>query len=133
MRERVSSRRLGRPLRVVVLDDHDGSRRMLCFTLASRGHLAIPTVHHEETLHVLRDTRADAVVYDWNARGRPLHGLGRTLRAVPTVRAVVVMSTREEPPGFCTEEAVDAYFTKPCVMSDLVAQLETLARTRPAR
>lgn len=133
MRERVSSRRLGRVLRVLLLDEHPGSRRMLRFVLGTSGHHVASVGTPDEAMEVLRDFRPDAVVYDWDTRTGPLLGFGRQVRElVLTVRAVIVMSTRDEPADFCTEEGVDAYFTKPCAMGDLARQLELLVRTLPS-
>lgn len=133
MRERVSSRRLGRVLRVLVLDEHPGSRRMLRFVLGTSGHQVASVGTVDEAMEVLRAFRADAIVYDWDTRGGPLLGFGRQVRAlVSTVRAVIVMSSRDEPANFCADEVVDAYFTKPCAMSDLARQLEVLVRTMPS-
>jgi DNA-binding response OmpR family regulator len=133
MRERISSRRIRRSLRVVVLDEHPGSRRMMCFVLGNSGHEVIPVATQAEALDALARFRADAIIYDWDTRGGPLLGLGHRLREqAVTIRAVVVVSARDEPTGFCLDEAIDGYFTKPCAMREVVSHLERLVVT-PSR
>jgi CheY-like chemotaxis protein len=130
MRDRISSRRLRRSLRVLVLDEHAGSRRMLCFVLGSHGHQVMAASTPAEALALLREFHADGVVYDWSPRGEPIRGLGRQLRACAlSVRAVVIVSSRDAPSTVCDEEGVDGYFTKPCAMGDVARQLEAIVRS----
>lgn len=103
---------------------------MMSFTLGSSGHEVASVSTLDEAQKLLGAFPADAIVYDWDTRGGPLLGLGRTIRTeVRTIRAVVVVSSRDEPAGFCNAEAIDAYFTKPCAMREVVAKLEKLVRT----
>lgn len=106
---------------------------MLRFVLSSNGHQVATVGTFGEAMECLATFRADAIVYDWATCSGPLLGFGREVRSlVSTVRAVIVMSSRDEPLDFCTGEAVDAYFTKPCAMGDLARQLEMLVRAKPA-
>jgi DNA-binding response OmpR family regulator len=119
-------------LRVLILDEHPGSRRMLRFVLGSSGHQVAAVGSVDEAMECLRGFGPDAIVYDWNTRCGPLLGFGREVRSrISSVRAVIVMSSRDEPMDFCTSEAVDAYFTKPCAMADVARQLEVFVRTMP--
>lgn len=116
---------------MLVLDEHPGSRRMMSFVIASRGHQSIAVESADHAIAALEDFPADAVIYDWNRRAGALLGFGREIRASHRcVRGVIVTSSLDEPSEFQASEAVDGYFTKPLSMGDVVTRVELIVRSR---
>ncbi|MGE0397210.1 MAG: hypothetical protein AB7T06_10860 [Kofleriaceae bacterium] len=114
-----------------MLDEHAGSRRMMSFTIATRGHICVPVESAAEAHRALADFDADAIVYDWNQRSGALLGFGRDAKARhSSVRGVIVTSSLDEPADFRLNEAIDDYFTKPVAMREIVDRLELIVRSR---
>ncbi len=129
--ERTSSRRLRNKLRLLVLDEHPGCRRMMSFVIASRGHTCITVDTVDEAFAALDEFRADAVIYDWNRRQGALLGFAREVKLrYRSVRGVLVTSSIDEPPQFQVAEHVDSYFTKPLAIGEVVTRAELIVRSR---
>jgi two-component system phosphate regulon response regulator PhoB len=114
-----------------VLDDHPGSRRMLAYVLAARGHRCVAVESAEEARSTLTEFAPDAVIYDWNLRAGKLRGFAQDVKArCSSVHGVVVTSSLDEPPEFQGAEGLDGYFTKPLAMGEVVVRVELIVRSR---
>ncbi len=122
-------RRIG--LRLLVLDEDLGSRRMMAFLIAMRGHRCATVDSAEGAFASIEEFRPDAIIYDWNRRGGELRGFGHDVKSrYGYVRGLVVTSCIDEPRGFQVEEGVDGYFTKPLAMGDVITRVELIVRSR---
>lgn len=116
-------------LKVLILDDHAASNAVLCHVLTSHGHVCEAVTTVSEALECVTFFRPDVVLYEWSLRDGSEVGVPRRLRAASTsVVAVIAISVINEPDGFCRNEDVDAYLTKPFEVSQLesvFARLDT--------
>ncbi len=120
-------------LRVLVLDEDPGSRRMMAFLIAMRGHRCATVDSADSAFESIEEFRPDAIIYDWNRRGGALRGFGQEVRSrYGYVRGLVVTSCIDEPREFQAEEGVDSYFTKPLAMGDVITRVELIVRSRRA-
>lgn len=106
-----------------MIDDHAGSRAVMCCALEVRGHVCLPVATEAAAVAAIDGFQPDIVILEWNLRDGTGRGIARRLRSRPGAGdyLIIVVSTVEEPPGFCEEEAVDAYFTKPVSVDALEA------------
>ena len=113
--------------RVLVLDEHDGSRAVMCQLLRMRGHGCWPALDSTGALLAVEALRPDVVLYEWCLRGGGGLGLAEKMRSASAkdgrVVRVAAVSVLTEPAGFRVRELVDAYFTKPVDMSKLHLEL----------
>jgi CheY-like chemotaxis protein len=113
--------------RVLVVDEHDGSRTVMCHVLRGRGHLCETVLDASAAMCAIETFRPDIVLYEWCLRRGDGLGLAAKMRSASVrdgrVVRVIVVSVMAEPAGFCLHELVDAYFTKPVDMSILQREL----------
>lgn len=113
--------------RVLVLDEHDGSRFVTAFALTELGHQCATVGNVLAAFATIDTFRPEAVVYEWRLHGGAGVGLGAQLREraarYVTAPAIIVLSTLDEPSDFRTRESIDAYVTKPFQREDLAALL----------
>ncbi len=107
--------------RVLVFDEHEGSRTVTCHVLAAEGHIIEAVSSVRALLAAVERFRPDVVIYEWNLRNDAGIGLAAKLHARAAARqlTVIAVSTLNEPDGFRTRESVQAYFTKPLDMAVL--------------
>lgn len=107
-------------LRVVLFDEHSGSRSITSYLFRTAGHRCFPVAGIDELVSAVETHKPDVVMYEWNTRSSDGIGLARRLRnASERELRVMVVSTLDEPPGFCDREGIDAYATKPVVAREL--------------
>ncbi len=116
--------------RVLVLDEHAGSRAVMGFALQQLGctQLAVDTC--EAALAALDTFLPHAVIYEWNLRKGSGLGLARRLRERSKDRrlSIVAVSSLDEPSDFRVREPVDAYLTKPFRAAELATIVSSLGR-----
>lgn len=123
---RISSRRLRRGLRVLIVDHHPGSRRILHFALSARRHVCVAFECVTDALKAMEDVRPEVVVYDWT--GVDAASAAARFRERSRCPLVVVVTSVLEEPASLPIEAIDAFFVKPIAMREVIERIETLAR-----
>jgi DNA-binding response OmpR family regulator len=112
--------------RVLLLEDHDGSRFVMRQAFASLGYECRAVGNTNGLLQAVTAFDPDVIIYEWATRGEQRLGLSHQVREQtgrhPVV--VIVLSAVDEPPGFRASESIDAYLTKPMNL----ATLESLIR-----
>jgi len=118
-------------IRVVIFDDHAGSRDVLGVRLATRGHACRVVETAEAAVAALTSDHPQVVIYDWRTRSGVYAGLASTMRKIAGASGrellIIVTSSQDQPHPF--DEDVDAYFTKPLDMGELIAFVETRLAT----
>lgn len=135
-RRRVSSRRAPQ-LRIVIFDEHAGSRRITTYLLRAAGYLCLPVDHADDAIAAVETFKPDVVLYDWSTRSGDGIGLSRRMRDAARRHErdlyVIVASALDEPSDFRGREAVDVYFTKPIVAREIQDMLRTRFRAASRR
>jgi two-component system sensor histidine kinase/response regulator len=123
-----------RPLRVLVVDDHDANRKLAVTVLQRRGHLCVEAGDGKEALALWRQQPFDVILMDVRMPG--IDGLQatqiirqeetRTGRHVPIVAltAHALKGDQEK----CLAVGMDSYLSKPLRPKELVAVVEAVAR-----
>ncbi len=118
--------------RILMLEDHEGSREVMRHMLSLLGHDCHAVSTTSAALCAIDTYVPDVVIYEWYTRSDERTGLGTRFRERAKVcgvmLAVVVLSAVDEPDGFCAREAIDAYLTKPVRPAELEAVLHELAK-----
>lgn len=115
--------------RVLVLEDSDLAARALIHVLEHRGYSCQGVATTGEALACLPTFDPHVVLYEWSLFAESGIGLARRMRAVKPTLFIVALSAADEPTGFCREEGIDGYLTKP--FSFLA--LEALLSSRPVQ
>jgi two-component system chemotaxis response regulator CheY len=120
-------------LQILVVDDFSTMRRIIRNLLAELG-LGAANVHEaedgEQALNVLRDTRIDLAITDWNMPGISGLGLLRSMRADPALANIpVLMVTAENNRDqivAAAEVGVNGYIVKPFTTTVLEEKIERI-------
>jgi DNA-binding response OmpR family regulator len=120
--------------RLLVVEDEDHIRELVCGHLDSEGYSCLPIADGAEALRLLRQRPFDLIVLDLMLKGVDGLAICRTVRQEgPNQEAPILILTarREEPDklaGF--ESGADDYLTKPFSMKELTARIGALTRRR---
>jgi DNA-binding response OmpR family regulator len=100
-----------------------------------RGYLCESIGDPTAALAAIDAFRPHIVLYEWNLRRRdPLLGFAVTMREHASKNGrrifIVALSVLDEPPGFCAQEQLDGYATKPVRLAELDAILRLAAGRR---
>lgn len=115
--------------KLLLLDPHQQSLRVLYHVLTKRGHYCEMVQTEDDALAQCRTFGPNVFIYEWSGRV-PLLGLPARVREAvgPSRRVVVIaLSTQDEPDGFRVEQGVNAYVTKPFATDALIAMIEASA------
>jgi CheY-like chemotaxis protein len=112
-------------VRVLLLEDHEGSRFVTRYALRSLGHDCMAVGDVPTALRLTSSFAPDVVIYEWSTRNEQRFGLGARFRESAQARSLVLiaLSAADEPPGFRQRERIDGYLTKPFRPGDLVPLL----------
>jgi DNA-binding response OmpR family regulator len=120
----------------VILDEHEGSRLVMCRALQLRGHVCEPAATAWTALAAIDSIQAQVVIYEWDLRDRSGHDFAATVRAraaqLGRTPRILVVSSIDEPEGFRARQPVDDYFTKPVDLDALDRALRRFAVTTPS-
>ena len=119
------------PPRVLLFDEHAGSRVVMSYALAALGYECVAVGEVDHALFLAPKFDPHVVIYEWHSRPSR-HGLGRAFRDCRPNRSlvVIVLSSIDEPTGFREREAVDCYLMKPFAPRDLRIALASAGRAR---
>lgn len=105
------------PARILVVDDSELSREMLCRILERQGHICVSVASGLDALERLRTETFDIVLLDLMMEGMNGIDVLRTVKADPGLRenAVVMLSAFDEVAdiGHCLEIGAEDYLLKP--------------------
>jgi len=118
-------------IRVVIFDEHAGSRDVLGFRLATRGHACRVVGTADAAVAALTSDQPQVVIFDWLTGSGVCAGLASMMREIAGASGrellVIVTSSQDRPHAF--DQDVDAYFTKPIDMGELISFIETRLAT----
>ncbi len=118
--------------RILVLDDHAGSRAVMCRALELRGYVCWEASDEASARSVIAASTPDVVLFEWHLERRPARGLAARLRGLArTPMRVIAVSTMDEPADFRDQEGVDGYLTKPIDLDALDRILHETPRSSP--
>ncbi len=88
-----------------------------------RGHACEQVVTAAAALASIDSFRPEIVILEWSFRDGSGRGLTAALRSRSLAHGqpllIIVASALDEPPEFRSGEQIDAYFTKPILVSDI--------------
>jgi DNA-binding response OmpR family regulator len=121
-------------LNIVVIEDHDGLRELICQALQERGHRVSGLACAEE-LQDLGDVGSiDIFLLDLNLPGEDGLSLARRLRKIYPLVGIVMATARsglkDRIEGY--DSGADVYLNKPFEVDELIAVLTSVGRRRGA-
>lgn len=123
---------------ILVVDDDERIRNLVCRYLGERGFICLPAVDGVEAIDMLSAYDVDAVVLDVMMPGktgvdvtRELRAAGKRLRDLPIIMLTAMGEAKDRIGGF--EAGADDYLPKPFEPEELVMRLRALLRRAPKR
>jgi len=117
-------------LSVVVVEDHDDLRELICEGLRVSGHQVLGLGSAEELDDKARVGPVDVFILDLNLPGEDGLSLAKRLRAVYENCGIVMVTARsrlsDKIQGY--ESGADVYLTKPIQLEELRALIQTFSR-----
>ena len=121
-------------LNIVVIEDNDDLRTLLCNGLRVDGHLVTGLSSAEEIEDQAGIDHADAFLIDINLPGEDGLSLAKRIRKAHPLVGVIILSARVELNDRLSgyDCGADMYLTKPVEMTELRAAFKSFARRRQA-
>lgn len=120
------------PSRILVVEDEEAIREMLCFVLDQQGYESIEAENYQKALNGLQEPYPDLILLDWMFPGGSGIKLLKYLKQDELLRQIpVVMLTargEEEDKVRGLENGADDYVTKPFSPKVLMARLKAVLR-----
>ena len=121
-------------LNIVVVEDNDDLRSLLCAGLQNAGHRVTGLSCAEELEDQLGVDHVDAFLIDINLPGEDGLSLARRVRRAHPLVGIIILSARsaldDKLQGY--DDGADIYLTKPVALPELFAALRSFARRRSA-
>ncbi len=117
---------------ILVVEDEDDIRELLCFTLTRAGFTPQPVASVEQAQQLLGTTLPDLAIIDWMLPGVNGVDFARQLRRDPLTESIpiIMLTARGEEADKLKsfESGVDDHVTKPFSPRELVARIKALLR-----
>lgn len=121
-------------LSIVIVEDNNDLRTLLCNALRKEGHRVTPLSCAEELEDQAGSDHADAFVIDINLPGEDGLSLAQRIRKAHPLVGIIILSARsaldDKLNGY--DCGADIYLTKPIALPELSAALRSFARRRGA-
>lgn len=121
-------------LSIVIVEDNNDLRTLLCNALRKEGHRVTPLSCAEEMEDQAGSDHADAFVIDINLPGEDGLSLAQRIRKAHPLVGIIILSARsaldDKLNGY--DCGADIYLTKPIALPELSAALRSFARRRGA-
>ena len=121
-------------LNIVVVEDNDDLRSLLCAGLQNAGHRVMGLSCAEELEDQSGVDHVDAFLIDINLPGEDGLSLARRVRRAHPLVGIIILSARsaldDKLQGY--DDGADIYLTKPVALPELFAALRSFARRRSA-
>jgi DNA-binding response OmpR family regulator len=121
-------------LSIVIVEDNNDLRTLLCNALRKEGHRVTPLSCAEEMEDQVGSDHADAFVIDINLPGEDGLSLAQRIRKAHPLVGIIILSARsaldDKLSGY--DCGADIYLTKPIALPELSAALRSFARRRGA-
>jgi DNA-binding response OmpR family regulator len=120
-----------RPQRILVIEDDPRMLELLCKGLREVGHTVMPTSDGNSGLELAMNYDFEVVVLDLGLPGRDGLEVARSLRAYKKNTAILVVTARDAEDDIIRglESGADHYLVKPFSFPEMLARLDSLART----
>lgn len=106
--------------RVLIVDDHALSNRVMTLVLRIRGFQSIAVTSEAQALVSIEEFQPDVVILEWaNRHGRTVEQAARFRRLAGRRIAIIVVTHEATKPGVEVLGHVDGYFTKPVALESL--------------
>ena len=121
-------------LNIVVIEDNNDLRTLLCNGLKSDGHLVTGLSAAEELEDQAGIDHADAFLIDINLPGEDGLSVAKRIRRAHPLVGIIILSARmtQDDKLIGYESGADMYLTKPVEMNELRAAFRSFARRRQA-
>jgi DNA-binding response OmpR family regulator len=121
-------------LNIVVIEDNNDLRTLLCNGLKNDGHLVTGLSAAEELEDQAGIDHADAFLIDINLPGEDGLSVAKRIRRVHPLVGIIILSARmtQDDKLIGYESGADMYLTKPVEMNELRAAFRSFARRRQA-
>ena len=121
-------------LNIVVIEDNNDLRTLVCNGLKSDGHLVTGLSAAEELEDQAGTYHADAFLIDINLPGEDGLSVAKRIRRVHPLVGIIILSARmtQDDKLIGYESGADMYLTKPVEMNELRAAFRSFARRRQA-
>ncbi len=118
------------PLKLLVVEDHNGLREVTMETLADRGHQVVGADCAEAVSELPANFAPDIAILDLNLPGEDGLHLAARLRQVQPGLGIIMVTARHTLPDKLAgyEQGADIYLTKPTSPDELCAAVQALAR-----
>ena len=124
---------VGRPARILVVDDNAQNRRLLDAILTPRGHAVVPAGSGPEALSMIAADPPDLILLDVVMPEMSGYQVCRVLRADPataTLPIVMLTSSGEEDKVTAIEAGADDFIGRPLNQPELLARVSSLLRIK---
>ena len=123
--------------KILVVDDEQDIREVICFALEAAGFISIQAGHADEARKQILAEDPDLILLDWMLPGRSGLELTRQLKQNSTTKdlPIIMVTARgeEEAKVRGLDVGADDYITKPFSPRELIARIRAvLRRTQPA-
>lgn len=121
-------------LNIVVIEDNNDLRTLLCNGLKTDGHLVTGLSSAEELEDQAGIDHADAFLIDINLPGEDGLSVAKRIRKAHPLVGIIILSARmsQDDKLIGYESGADMYLTKPVEMTELRAAFRSFARRRQA-
>ena len=123
-------KRQRKPLRIVVVEDHDALREATVQLLDLHGHHAIGVPDAESVTDEVTQVLPDLVIVDLNLPGEDGMSLAKRIQSRSPITRIIMMTARDRlvdrVKGY--ENGADLYLTKPVPREELLAAVAAMAR-----
>lgn len=125
----------GRPVRILLVEDHEGVRASLSRRLTRRGYDVLTAADGQAGMDEARAKRPDLVLLGMNLPGMDACDAAQILRRDPSTSATPIIALTVRALSGDREKAIvagcDALHAEPIVLSDLLDEIEALTGRAP--
>jgi two-component system KDP operon response regulator KdpE len=116
--------------RVLIVDDENAIRRVLCTTLRASGFDVVESARGEEAVSLVNQSTFDAVLLDRNMPGMGGLNVCRAIRLTNRDVPILMLTVRdaEDDKVEALDAGCDDYVTKPFAVRELIARVNALVR-----
>ncbi len=111
---------------IMLVEDNEGTRRLLKLLFEMEGYRVIDTDRYDEIVPLFRQSFPDAVLMDVQVHGKETFSLAREMRSSGGARAAeipLIMTSAMDCRRQCLEAGADQFILKPYLPDELVQEV----------